>query len=200
MEIRILNINELNIEEISKKVSDKRIKRAEKFKYEEDKRRSIAVEYLLNTMIEEKYPDISVPVDLEYDEHKKPHLYIGKDEIHFSLSHSGDYVACIIADYPCGIDIEKYSENRDYHLVAKRICTDNEMKLIGDRSDFYMLWTLKESALKAVGLGLALDMKKLEFTHLNESCYVTNIDSVEYKGIVLDAPKGYSLSYVIESN
>lgn len=191
---RYLNINELHIEEISKKVSKERLERANKFKHEIDKKRSIAVEYLLNEMIMDEFSEIETPVSLSYDEKGKPH--IDNDIIHFSLSHSGDYVACIISDKPCGIDIEKHSEKREYEKIAKRICTDTEISMICNSDEFYSFWTLKESVLKAVGLGLALDMRKVELKRKEEGVYTTKIDDEEYSGRVLKAPEGYSLSYV----
>ena len=206
---RYLNITELNIEDISKKVSSERLERAAKFKNETDKKRSIAVEYLLNLMLKEciEKPDmcgilslrdskIQFPVTLTYDEKGKPHIY--DDSVYFSLSHSGDYVACIISDKPCGIDIERHSEKRDYSKIARRICTDDELSMINNSVEFYSYWTLKESALKAVGLGLALDMKKVEFIPDRESPrrFITNVDGIGYVGEVLDSPEGYSLSYV----
>ena len=199
---RFLNINELNIEDISGRVSKERLNRAEKFKNEIDKKRSIAVEYLLNEMLDELYDGIT-PVELLYDKNGKPHIYEdaseggleGTDLVQFSLSHSGDYVACIISDVPCGIDIERHSERRDYEKIAKRICTDRELVNITNREDFYQLWTLKESVMKAVGLGLALDMRKIEIERVNER-YEIMTEEEKYIGHVLKAPDGYSLSYV----
>lgn len=211
---KILNINELNIEEISKGVSLNRIERASKIKHETSKKRSIAVEYLLNKLVEECREERiyncdkikEIPVQLIYDDKGKPHMHLDDDsvgdgavkEIYFSLSHSGDYVACMISDRPCGIDIEKHSD-RPYEKIANRICTENERNDISSKEDFYTYWTLKESALKAIGLGLSLDMKKVQIKKQNnkdmENEYYTELDST-YSGNTLSAPDGYSLSYL----
>jgi len=211
----ILNINEVNIEEISNMVSAKRLEKASKYKNESDRVRSIAVEYLLNKLILQNNPEAAVPVELSYDEHGKPHT----EGLEISLSHSGDYVAAIISDLPCGIDIERHSKRRDYEKIAKRICTEEELSHISSMKDFYSYWTLKESLLKAVGLGLAFDMKKAEMIakvndeenkgeHREENkeekteeieknqSYYTLIDDNKYEGYVLPAPENYSLSYV----
>lgn len=202
MILEIANINEFDIEETSKDVSSARIEKASKYKYEIDKKRSIAVEYLLNRMIKKVHPLVNTPVVLEYDDKKKPHLYFEEKEIHFSLSHSGEYVACIISDSPCGIDIEKHSETRDYKKIVKRVCTEKELLLIDSETDFYNLWTLKESVLKAIGLGLSLDMKAVELEEINNANskgkkkYRASVDKSEYLGEIIMAPEGYSLSYV----
>lgn len=198
MNYRYISINELNIDEISDKVSKERIERSAKFKSEDDKKRSICVEYLLNEMVKEY--SINTPVVLNYDEKGKPHILdeYGKDLIQFSLSHSGDYVACIVSDNLCGIDIERHSRKRKYESIAKRICTESELKLIKNEQEFYNIWTLKESVLKAVGLGFALDMRKFELTPLEgkEGFYCTVVDDITYVGEVIQGPEGYSLSYV----
>lgn len=203
---RYLNINELNTEEISMKVSKDRIERSAKFKNDADRKRSVAVEYLLFDMVEEctgYRPD-----SLIYDSKRKPHILDDKgcDLINFSLSHSGDYVACIVSDKLCGIDIEKHSEKREYEKIAKRVCTENELKYVDSQKAFYDIWTLKESMLKATGEGLSLDMRKAEFIEDKDSgaisdqngisFYISEYEGIKYRGTVLTAPDGYSLSYV----
>ncbi|MDO4187516.1 MAG: 4'-phosphopantetheinyl transferase superfamily protein [Lachnospiraceae bacterium] len=210
MKYRYLNINEVNIEEVTKHVSSARLEKTSKLKTDADKKRSVCVEYLLNEMINEVVEGIEVPVMLTYDEKGKPHIYDndGKDAIQFSLSHSGDYVACIVSDRECGIDIEKHSDRRDYEKIAKRICTESELKMIKSSEEFYDLWTLKEAILKATGMGLSLDMRKVEFVNdsnglsqeinNNEKTFITEVFGTTYKGTILKAPEGYSLSYVEE--
>lgn len=213
MIIRILDIRNLNIEEISKKVSEERLKKAEKYKYDADRVRAIAAHYLLNDMIEQLNINIETPVSPVVDSHGKPHIYDEneKDLFEFSLSHSGDYVACIISDKKCGIDIEKISD-RPFEKIAKRICHEEELKDInGDVKRFYDYWTLKESILKAVGLGLSLDMRSFKLVrecntvddssctikmHGSKESYKCDVSGNCYQGEVLDAPEGYSLSYV----
>lgn len=200
MIIRILDIRNLNIEEISKKVSEERLKKAEKYKYDADRVRAIAAHYLLNDMIEQLNINIKTPVSPVVDSHGKPHIYDEneKDLFEFSLSHSGDYVACIISDKKCGIDIERVSE-RPFEKIAARVCHEDELKDInGDVKRFYDYWTLKESILKAVGLGLSLDMRSFKLIRENNESgrYTCNVNSQKYNGEVLEAPDGYSLSYV----
>ena len=198
---RYININEFNIDEMQKSVSAKRIERSEKYKFEVDKKRSIAVEYLLNQMIDEFHSEIKTPVELTYDQSGKPHIYSNsmEDVIQISLSHSGDYVACMISDVECGIDIEKHSKKREYEKIATRICTERELSNIHDAKDFYDIWTLKESAIKAVGLGLSMDMKKCEMIKIERGIFEIEISGHKYKGEILDSPEDYSCSIVYKN-
>lgn len=91
-----------------------------------------------------------------YGEFGKPYL-LDYPDIHFNISHSGEYVVCAVCDIPIGIDIQEikpYNPN-----VAKKICLPFELKQIEQSTDkaseFIKLWTRKEAALKAKGTGIA---------------------------------------------
>lgn len=93
-----------------------------------------------------------------------------KPEIKFNISHSGEHCAIMISDSVCGADIE---EIRPFpQRVIKRICTYEEQKYLSllpekkQETAKWMLWTLKESYVKAVGKGLSYGMKNISFTNL----------------------------------
>lgn len=96
----------------------------------------------------------------------KPLLLNSKD-IHFNLSHSGDWVVCSVDCFPVGIDVEEIKPI-DYD-IAKRFFSKEEyhdlMKKNEDKklTYFYKLWTLKESYIKAVGKGLSIDLSSFTF-------------------------------------
>ncbi len=75
----------------------------------------------------------------------------------FNISHSEEYVICVISDKPVGVDIQKIGEyNPD---VAKRVCNEKELLEIENSfdkaSEFTKLWTQKEAILKMYGIGIA---------------------------------------------
>lgn len=80
---------------------------------------------------------------------------------HISLSHSRSMIAVGISHQPIGIDIECMDRSHDFLSLARRQFTANEYQdlhaLTGDqrRHRFYELWTQKEAALKAFGLGVS---------------------------------------------
>ena len=91
-----------------------------------------------------------------YTEHRKPYLS-DFPNVHFNISHSGEYVACCVSDKPVGTDIQKIGEyNSD---VAKRVCNEKELvqieNSIDKESEFTKLWTQKEAVLKMYGTGIA---------------------------------------------
>lgn len=123
---------------------------------------------------------------IEKTETGKP-FFPDKPEYNFNISHSGGHCAVIISDRACGADVE---EIRDFpKRVLKRICTDEEMEYLSSLSEQeqkparWMLWTLKESYVKAVGKGLSYGMKNITFEALPEmtasackSCYLKKED------------------------
>ena len=108
---------------------------------------------------------------IEKSETGKP-FFSDKPEYNFNISHSGEHCAVMISDKICGADVE---EIRDFpKRVIKRICTDEEIKYLSSlpeeeqKAARWMLWTLKESYVKAVGKGLSFGMKNISFEALPE--------------------------------
>ena len=91
----------------------------------------------------------------------KPYLD-GYQGIHFNVSHSGDIVACAVSRSDVGIDVE---HKRKVNLrVAERFFSASEYQDLmalaePDRQEyFFLLWTIKESYLKAIGSGLTKNL------------------------------------------
>lgn len=106
--------------------------------------------------------DPAYDYDIEYTGNGKP-VYSNSD-IHFNLSHAGDYVVCAVSDRAVGIDIERLRRNAI--KVAKRFFTQAECDWIGDDNlRFSRLWTLKEAYAKLTGEGIAGTVSKVEFRH-----------------------------------
>lgn len=86
----------------------------------------------------------------------------------FNLSHSGNYALCSIDDNKkrvlLGCDIETLKEEK--LKIAHRFFCNSEIEYIenaGNKKEaFYRMWVLKESFLKAIRMGIALDMHDFE--------------------------------------
>ena len=70
-------------------------------------------------------------------------------ELHFSLSHGGGFAAALIADNPCGVDIEPIRELPE-RLYARCMHPDE----IAAGMDFFEVWTKKECLAKLEGAGM----------------------------------------------
>lgn len=187
---KIESIKRQKIDVLKKLVSKERVEKAMRMRHDEDKLRSLLVEKILNDLLLENNLISETPVELEYDKYGKPSVK-NHGNINISLSHAGDYVACMVADAPCGIDIEKI--DRNYKKILTRVFTQEELEA-GDSDMFYAtLWTLKEAVVKAMGTGITQDFR--EFTVLGNEI---EVKGVKYKIESLEAPFGYTMSFAIK--
>lgn len=130
-------------------------------KHKKDKNRSmgagIALDYALRP-----YGLRECSAEYELGEWGKPFLKEYPD-IHFSLSHSGDYAICSIGGKPVGNDIERIKEGR--LKVANRFFTPEELRFMYAVQDeeeinrrMFRIWTMKESFLKVIGRGISFPL------------------------------------------
>ena len=147
-----------------------------------------------------------------------------------SLSHAGDYVAVATDRLPVGIDIEQIRPCKE--SLAERFFSDAERAymeqlqgaaagsdLQGVARDlaFTAIWTLKESFLKATGMGLSLGLESFSMEYLAPEGLMSDpgqdkVDTPEwfrvrqsfddntYFGVLLPAPEGYQLSVCFHNN
>jgi len=131
-----------------------RMEKARKFRFERDRLLCIGAGLLL-----QRFANIRDESELRTGPYGKPFSPNGPA---FSLSHSGDWCALVTGEGDVGMDIEKMDEN---HLsVAPVVFTPDERTWLAAESleRFYTLWTLKESLMKAVGLGFRLPPDSFE--------------------------------------
>lgn len=110
-------------------------------------------------------------VDFSYGEKGKP-LLPQYSNVFFNMSHSGNLVACALADAEIGIDIEHF--RRVNIRVAERFFSEAEIADLlsldeNARNDyFFTLWTIKESFLKAIGSGLSKSLSSFTVSKSDE--------------------------------
>ncbi|HSP46606.1 MAG TPA: 4'-phosphopantetheinyl transferase superfamily protein [Clostridiaceae bacterium] len=94
----------------------------------------------------------------------KPMVY-GDDTIQFSISHCRDGAAVSLSRTRTGIDMERI---RPFSMrTAEKVLTPDEFRFVTSSAqgelDFFRLWTLKESYVKALGTGASYPFRKMEF-------------------------------------
>ncbi|MGI6665513.1 MAG: 4'-phosphopantetheinyl transferase family protein [Christensenellaceae bacterium] len=91
---------------------------------------------------------------LSYTERGKPY-FREFPEIQFSLSHSGGYWAVAFSPVPIGLDLEKARE-ANMASIASRFFHPEEYAYLKqqDYTDFFHIWTAKESYVKLTGEGI----------------------------------------------
>lgn len=117
-----------------------------KYHYQEDYLRKLGSLYFIKKYIGD---------DISYNYYGKPL----SPNIYFNISHSGSYVIFSKSSYDIGIDIE---EIKDYDIdILNYSMNKQEISKINNNQDFYKYWTLKESLLKCIGIGLNDDLKNI---------------------------------------
>ena len=118
------------------------------------RRQMLATEGLLIHAVRGLYPGTPLPLAIGTQQTGKP--YFTELPLCFSLSHSGPFVACAIADHEIGIDVQ---ERRSvYPALVSRFFSEAESRFVWESTDkdaaFTAIWCLKESYLKATGEGI----------------------------------------------
>jgi len=145
------NINADDLLMLEKTISAQRVEYAKQYHQRKDYIRSLLSSVLLYYALNKNGIE-KKDIIIEKSPRGKPFL-INFKNIDFNITHSGDWVACAIDSNDIGIDIEQI---KDIDLTDyKEILTSEETDYInGKLENFYQIWTLKESFLKALGLGV----------------------------------------------
>lgn len=90
--------------------------------------------------------------------------------LRFNLSHCNGLIACAVAsDREIGIDVEDTARSTRFLEVARGSFSPSEFRELSvlpperQRARFFEYWTLKESYIKARGLGLSLPLDEFSF-------------------------------------
>ncbi len=142
----------------------------------QDRVNSVACRLLLRHHLDSLAPTARATATIVTDYEGKPHLHdaSGAGVPEFNFSHSGAVAACAIAAQgPVGLDVEPWSRPLPDDLVhdiggaaeldAACSVTEGDCQRAG-----LLLWTLKESYLKAVGCGIRgigtlADLRRIRF-------------------------------------
>lgn len=158
-------------------VSKERQNRLKRFVKIDDAYRSLIGDLLVRFALKERYGPLDMELKIETNEYGKPFL-LEYPSFHYNISHSGEYVVCVVHDDAVGVDIE-YIGPYDLSLAKELFTKEEYQYLLNDKKDrlaaFYDIWTLKESYIKAVGKGLSKSLQGFSMKKSsNESIQITD--------------------------
>lgn len=154
----ISTVSEADYRELHRAASPERQARADRSRVFADRVRCVAAEALL------RYALCCRGIPGAYRVARTPH---GKPflpdvpELHYSLSHSGRWLAIAWSHAPVGLDIETIAPRPSAERIARRHFTPAEQQYLLEVSGperltrFYRLWTAKEAWVKYLGTGLS---------------------------------------------
>ncbi len=129
-----------------------------------------------------------------YGRNGKPYLE-NDPHVHFNLSHSGLRAICVLADTPVGCDVEEAGKYRP-EIAARFFAPVEYQALLAQPEEerdgcFTRLWTLKESFLKATGLGLSVPLDAFAIRLGREISLVQNLEEGSFRFLMPDLQDGY---------
>ncbi len=162
-----LEIGSDSLRGLRRVLSDEEQQRAERFRFEPDRRRYIAARAALRTLLGRYVDQPAERIVFSYSTAGKPFLQRadGGSGPHFNVSHSGAIaLLAFCADAELGIDVELVRDIEDTESIVRRFFCAAEveqwMGLPGHlrQKAFYDCWTRKEAVVKAMGGGLSVPL------------------------------------------
>ena len=161
-----LDVGDSEIDHLRGMLAPAELRRAERFRVAAAARRFIGARAALRMILARVTGAEPADVEFLFGEHGKPRL--PNSELFFNASDSGDYVVVALTTAEVGVDVELARTLRRRDRLARRICTDRELEMLERAPEeerdalLLRLWTCKEAALKAVGIGLSGGARNVE--------------------------------------
>jgi len=157
-------------------MSPERKRSTDRLRFENARKQSILGESLARKGICELSGIDEDDICFARSENGKP--YAVNSDIHFSISHSNEYVVCAVSKDEIGVDIEKIRKVES--RITNIACTESDKEYIfgGAEKDtldnemikrFFEVWTAKEAYLKYLGIGIS-GLKTISFSDIKPFC------------------------------
>jgi len=159
------------MDQLSQWLSDDETERGERFRFPKDRCRFVVCRAALRSILGARLGVSPADIRFDYSKYGRPSLaeQTERSGTYFNVSHSRN-LGCIAVAAGCGvgIDVEAIRELSDLDSMIRRTLAETERRDItalpaGDRLRmFFRYWTLKESLLKVVGVGLQWPLREIE--------------------------------------
>ncbi len=195
-------------------LSSEEKERSEKFVYQKDRDLFIFSHGMLRNILA-GYTGCS-PIELQFtaNAYGKPSLVLPAEGqgLHFNLTHSRDVVLLAVTrKETVGVDVEYLREINDVEQLSERYFSESERAYLRrlppkeQLTGFFQCWVLKESYIKAIGMGLIYPLDKFSVS-LSQTLETKTIlcDSdieIEYELVaqLLDPQPNYSAAVTFSS-
>ncbi|NQY50661.1 MAG: 4'-phosphopantetheinyl transferase superfamily protein [Colwellia sp.] len=151
-------------------LTSKETAKQQRYKFAKDRHDALITRAFIRDLLS-YYADIA-PQDWQFEkgEKDKPEIVNCSLPLRFNISHTKNLIICAVTlEDDIGCDVENTGRNNDILAIAERYFSPTESKelfalpVAQQRNRFFDYWTLKESYIKAWGLGLAIPLKDFSF-------------------------------------
>jgi 4'-phosphopantetheinyl transferase len=183
--INDLLVDDSQLSEYKHLLVPEELARYQRFYFDRDKRQFLVTRATLRYALSEYLPDVT-PGEWTFSRNDYGRPYISGPKhagaIQFNLSHTdGMIVLAMSQSGDLGVDVENLSRSCEPAQLANRFFSVSESAALltmsepHQRDRFFDLWTLKESYIKACGMGLAIPLGSFSFG------LVSNNPSIEFE-------------------
>lgn len=203
MEIYAVNIESLNkfnfdYNTYNHIISEQTLEKANSYKHYKDSVRTIIGELLIHYLYIQNHKESYSSLVILRNQYGKP--YCNNKAFHFNVSHTGNWVVCIIDTKQVGIDIELMTDI-DYEALISLFHPSESQQLkqtTNKKEYFFKLWTIKESVIKNIGKGLSIPLNSFSIclgqdgisVHFEEEKF----NSDEYRVKIYNFQQNYKLA------
>jgi 4'-phosphopantetheinyl transferase len=164
-----LRADEERLTALSRLLTDDELRRADRYRFHDDRRRFIVARGTLRLLLAEHTGQDAGDLAIGTDHFGKPFLRSARRPLHFNLAHSRDQALIAFSrDSTVGIDLEDLDRESRMTDLTESVCSPAERQWIADLpSDLgcralLRIWSAKEAFLKAMGTGLRIEPSRLE--------------------------------------
>ncbi len=152
----------------------------QRYKFAKDRHDALITRAFIRDLLS-YYADIA-PQDWQFEKSAKgkPEAVNAPIPLRFNISHTKNLIVCAVTlTDDIGCDVENTSRSNDVLAIAERYFSAKESTELFSLPDeqqrhrFFDYWTLKESYIKAWGLGLAIPLADFSFT-INDTVQIRN--------------------------
>lgn len=152
-------------------LTSKETAKQQRYKFTKDRHDALITRAFIRDLLS-YYADIA-PQDWQFEkgEKDKPEIVNCPIPLRFNISHTKNLIICAVTlEDDIGCDVENIGRNNDVLAIAERYFSPKETTELfalpaeQQRNRFFDYWTLKESYIKAWGLGLAIPLADFSFS------------------------------------
>lgn len=145
-----------------------------KFLFQKDKDQYLLTRTLVRKVLSQRLGKRDNEIEFEINSYGKPNLTNNFKDIVFNVSHTNDLIVMAVAENAktIGIDVENCSKKIDLSirktfLTQQELIEFDKLSRPDQKNRLLILWTLKESYMKAIGKGFSLSPKSFSFLFRN---------------------------------
>lgn len=145
----------------------------QRFYFEKDRHQYLVTRGFIRSLLTRYVPHVTPSMwRFETNKYGRPHIKADPDipKIQFNISHTKGLVAIAIAmEREIGVDVETVTRDGDQVSIADRFFSAKEVEELHtlpasrQKDRFFDYWTLKESYIKARGMGLSIPLGDFSF-------------------------------------